>query len=82
LAIYDSICKPDGVIETIVLTALKHEKVVHEFPNGTNHDTVVICFLQKLQLLPVQDFQCPSPPNRMLEAIFFYEIVTLRYAGR
>ena len=55
--IYHTISEPDGVLETIVLAILEHWQAVHEFPDRTGHDLVVVGLLEEVELcfLVLQD---------------------------
>ena len=40
--IYHPICKPDGILQSIILTLLEHGKTIHQLPYGTGHHTIVV----------------------------------------
>ena len=56
--IHNSIRKPDGILQTIVLAVLEHWQAIHELPDRTSHDAIVIGLLEevKLGLLIFEDY--------------------------
>ena len=48
--IHYSIRKPNGILQTIVLTFLEHRQTIHQLPNWTSHYTIIICLSKEVNL--------------------------------